>query len=225
MPNRIDHTDGAYPTLVLADEHVMALRTDQVPEPTRVNDIRGGGLLPIVRLPFGESTAQCRCHGDNGIEIRWDCATDSHQPSLTKRTARYPFDMASSDKPDFDPLTLLAAPMQLVGLALTAVETARQTMTTVVETANSLQRSAVALEELITRVTSMVDTIEAPARALAPEMERLGRRMNDIGELLDGPMQTLIPGLQKMASMMGFGAVATPSATAVATKATPRKRS
>ena len=133
--------------------------------------------------------------------------------------------MASSDKPDFDPLTLLAAPMQLVGLALTAVETARQTMTTVVETANSLQRSAVALEELITRVTSMVDTIEAPARALAPEMERLGRRMNDIGELLDGPMQTLIPGLQKMASMMGFGAVATPSATAVATKATPRKRS
>jgi hypothetical protein len=153
--------------------------------------------------------------------------------------------MSTSDKPDFDPLTLLAAPMQLVGLALTAVESAKQTLTAAVETVNSLQRSAVALEELITRVNSMVDTIEAPARALAPEMERLGRRMNDIGELLDGPMQTLIPGLQRMATMMGFGSItaapspppapppapppvparATRTTKAVAKKTAPRKRS
>jgi hypothetical protein len=118
--------------------------------------------------------------------------------------------MTSSDKTEFDPAALLGAPMQLIGLALGAVETAKQTVTMMVETANSLQRSAVALEELLTRVNTMVDTLEGPARSLAPEMERLGRRLHDIGDLLDGPMSTLLPGLQQMTSLFRFLPSATP---------------
>jgi hypothetical protein len=118
--------------------------------------------------------------------------------------------MTSQDKPDFDPVALLAAPMQLVGLAMSAVETAKQTVTMMVETANSLQRSAVALEELLTRVNTMVDTLEGPARALAPEMERLGRRLHEVGDLFDGPMETLLPGLQRMTSLLRFMPSSTP---------------
>jgi hypothetical protein len=118
--------------------------------------------------------------------------------------------MTSSDKTEFDATALLAAPMQLVGLALGAVETAKQTITMLVDTANSLQRSAVALEELLTRVNSMVDTLEGPARSLAPEMERLGRRLHDIGDLLDGPVSTLLPGLQQMSSLLRFLPTSTP---------------
>jgi hypothetical protein len=41
-------------------------------------------------------------------------------------------------------------------------------------------------------------------------MERLGRRLHDIGDLLDGPMATLLPGLQQMTSLLRFLPSSTP---------------
>ncbi len=107
--------------------------------------------------------------------------------------------MAGSD--DFDMTQLLAAPVQLIGLMMSGMEATKQTLTAAVETVGSLQRSAAGLEELIERLNAIVNVVEAPARALAPEMERFAIRLHDIGEALDGPLETILPGVQRVATM------------------------
>ena len=107
--------------------------------------------------------------------------------------------MAGSD--DFDMSQLLAAPSQLLGLMLSSVEATKQTLAAAVETVASLQRSAAGLEDLIERLNTMVTVVEAPTRALAPEMERFAQRLHDIGEALDGPLDSILPGVQRVATM------------------------
>ncbi len=107
--------------------------------------------------------------------------------------------MAGSD--DFDMTQLLAAPVQLVGLMMSGMEATKQTLAAAVETVGSLQRSAAGLEELIERLNAIVNVVEAPARALAPEMEKFATRLHDIGEALDGPLETILPGVQRVAAM------------------------
>jgi hypothetical protein len=81
------------------------------------------------------------------------------------------------------------------------VEATKQTMVAAVETVASLQRSAAGLEELIERLNGIVNVVEVPARALAPEMERFAQRLHDIGDALDGPLETILPGVQRVATM------------------------
>jgi hypothetical protein len=107
--------------------------------------------------------------------------------------------MAGSD--EFDMTQLLAAPVQLIGLMMSGMEATRQTLTAAVETVGSLQRSAAGLEDLIERLNAIVTVVEAPARALAPEMEKFATRLHDIGEALDGPLDTILPGVQRVATM------------------------
>jgi hypothetical protein len=107
--------------------------------------------------------------------------------------------MAGSD--DFDMTQLLAAPVQLIGLMMGGMEATKQTLTAAVETVASLQRSAAGLEELIERLNGIVNVVEVPARALAPEMERFAQRLHDIGDALDGPLETILPGVQRVATM------------------------
>ena len=102
---------------------------------------------------------------------------------------------------DFDVTQLLAAPAQLFGLLAGGMEATKQTMLATVETVSSLQRSAAGLEELIERLNGIVNVIEAPAKALAPEMERFTERLHRLSEALDGPLDSIIPGVQRMATM------------------------
>lgn len=102
---------------------------------------------------------------------------------------------------DFDVTQLLAAPAQLFGLLAGGMEATKQTMLATVETVSSLQRSAAGLEELIERLNSIVNVIEAPAKALAPEMERFTERLHRLSDALDGPLDSIIPGVQRMATM------------------------
>jgi hypothetical protein len=87
----------------------------------------------------------------------------------------------------FDVSALLSAPLQMVGVAATVLEAGKQSVTAMVDTVASLQRSAHALEELLTRINGIVDTIEGPARVLAPEMERLASRLSKLNVMDDLP--------------------------------------
>jgi hypothetical protein len=99
---------------------------------------------------------------------------------------------------DFDFASFVAAPLQALTAAMAVADTTRKSFTTLVGTIESLQRSAQQLEAILGRVESVVSLVEAPARALAPEMDRVARRIHDIGDALDGPVDSLLPGLQRM---------------------------
>ncbi len=98
-----------------------------------------------------------------------------------------------ADNEEFDFASLLQSPLQMMGMA-------RKTMNAMVETVQSLQRSAAALESLLSRLDSLVDSVEAPARALAPEMDKFAKRMREVGDALDGPIDSIVPGMQRMAT-------------------------
>jgi len=99
----------------------------------------------------------------------------------------------AADNEEFDFVSLLQSPLQMLGAA-------RKTMNMMLETVQSLQRSAVALETLLSRLDSLVDSVEAPARALAPEMDKFAKRMREVGDALDGPIDSIVPGIQRMAT-------------------------
>ncbi len=99
----------------------------------------------------------------------------------------------AADNEEFDFASLLQSPLQMLGAA-------RKTMNMMVETVQSLQRSAAALETLLSRLDSLVDSVEAPARALAPEMDKFAKRMREVGDALDGPIDSIVPGIQRMAT-------------------------
>ena len=149
----------------------------------------------------------------------------------------------------FDIGALLSAPLQMVGAAATVLEAGKQSVTAMVDAVASLQRSAHALEELLNRINGIVDTVEGPARALAPELERLANRLNNLTAIDDlpqtltqlndrilqvvgglgelpkrlGPISDLLGGA---AGLFGFGGTSTaPSApTAVADGPSPEPR-
>ena len=99
----------------------------------------------------------------------------------------------AADNEEFDFASLLQSPLQMLGAA-------RKTMNAMVETVQSLQRSAAALESLLSRLDSLVDSVDAPARALAPEMDKFAKRMREVGDALDGPIDSIVPGMQRMAA-------------------------
>lgn len=106
----------------------------------------------------------------------------------------------AADNDDFDLGAFIQSPMQMLGTVMGAADTGRRTLTTLVDTVQSLQRSASSLEALLGRVNSLVDTVEAPARALAPEMDKFARRLREVSDALDGPIDSIVPGMQRMAS-------------------------
>jgi hypothetical protein len=69
--------------------------------------------------------------------------------------------------------------------ALSAADTAKKTLTGLVEAVNSLQRSAKAFESILERIDTVVSEIEKPAKVLGPEMERLATRMTAMGDVFD----------------------------------------
>lgn len=124
----------------------------------------------------------------------------------------------SDPQTDFDVNALLALPLQLFGLAAGAVETTRQTMSSVVATVESLQRSAAGLESLIRRLDDLVAVVEGPTRALIPEVERATaglRMLTDAVDLmpldqlpqalnrLNGQLASFVDGLGDMPQRLG----------------------
>ena len=73
---------------------------------------------------------------------------------------------------------------------------AKKAVTGILDTIASLQRAAAALEQLSARMTSLLDDIEAPVRALTPEFERAMGRFQRVADAFEGPIDRLLPGLE-----------------------------
>jgi hypothetical protein len=94
--------------------------------------------------------------------------------------------MASeTDDQEFDFASFIQSPMAMIMTAVGAADTAKKTLVSLVEAVQSLQRSAAAMESILQRVDTMVGQIEAPAKVLGPEMERLAQRMVAMSDLFD----------------------------------------
>jgi hypothetical protein len=97
---------------------------------------------------------------------------------------------------DFDLSALFQGPGAVLAGALGMADNARKTIGGVMETIASLQRAAVAVEQLVTRMNRLVDDLEGPMRALTPELERSVARMQRLSGALEGPIDRLLPGLE-----------------------------
>ncbi len=102
--------------------------------------------------------------------------------------------MATND--DFDLASLFQGPGAVLSGVLGVADNARKTVGGVMETIASLQRAAVAVEQLVTRMNRLVDDLEAPMRALTPELEKSVARMQRLSATLEGPIDRLLPGLE-----------------------------
>lgn len=102
--------------------------------------------------------------------------------------------MATND--DFDLSSLFQGPGAMLSGVLGVADNARKTVGGVMETIASLQRAAVAVEQLVTRMNRLVDDFEAPLRALTPELEKTVVRMQRMSTALEGPIDRLLPGLE-----------------------------
>jgi hypothetical protein len=89
------------------------------------------------------------------------------------------------DDQEFDFASFIQSPMALMMSAVSAADTAKKTVTGLVEAVNSLQRSAKAFESILERIDNVVSEIEKPAKVLGPEMERLAGRMRFFGDAFD----------------------------------------
>lgn len=106
--------------------------------------------------------------------------------------------MATND--DFDLASLFQGPGAVLSGVLGVADNARKTVGGVMETIASLQRAAVAVEQLVTRMNRLVDDLEAPMRALTPELEKSVARMQRLSAALEGPIDRLLPGLEAAVS-------------------------
>jgi hypothetical protein len=158
-----------------------------------------------------------------------------------------------TDDQEFDFASFIQSPMALIMTAVGAADTAKKTLVSLVEAVQSLQRSAAAMESILQRVDTMVGQIEAPAKVLGPEMERLAQRMVAMSDLFDrtpidqlpelfenlsAQMMSVLSGMAELprrlgplgdlfggaAGLMGLGRSTTESALkAVVAKAAPQK--
>lgn len=97
---------------------------------------------------------------------------------------------------DFDLASLFQGPGAVLAGVLGVADNARKTVGGVMETIASLQRAAVAVEALVTRMNRLVDDLELPLRSLTPEVEKTIARMQRVSAALEGPVDRLIPGLE-----------------------------
>ena len=104
--------------------------------------------------------------------------------------------MASDDRPDFDVMSLLNGPMNMVSGVMGVAENARKTLGGMMEAIASLQRAAKGIEQLATRLNKLVDDIETPMRAMTPEFEKAVARMQRLTEAFEGPLDRLVPGIE-----------------------------
>ncbi len=158
-----------------------------------------------------------------------------------------------TDDQEFDFASFIQSPMALILTAVGAADTAKKTLVSLVEAVQSLQRSAAAMESILQRVDTMVGQIEAPAKVLGPEMERLAQRMVAMSDLFDrtpidqlpelfenlsAQMMSVLSGMAELprrlgplgdlfggaAGLMGLGRSTTESALkAVVAKAAPKQ--
>jgi ABC-type transporter Mla subunit MlaD len=101
-----------------------------------------------------------------------------------------------SSNDDFDISALFQGPGAVLAGVLGVADNARKTIGGVMETIATLQRAAVAVEQLVSRMNRLVDDLEAPMRALTPELERSVARMQRLSGALEGPIDRLLPGLE-----------------------------
>ncbi len=130
--------------------------------------------------------------------------------------------MASTDDDqEFDFASFIQSPMAMIMSAMGAADTAKKTFSGLIEAVNSLQRSAAAFESILERVDTVVAQIEAPAKVLGPEMQRLASRMSILGdmferlpidqlpdtvEMLVGQLTSVMSGLAELPKKLGpFG--------------------
>lgn len=102
--------------------------------------------------------------------------------------------MATND--DFDLSSLFQGPGAVISGVLGVADNARKTVGGVMETIASLQRAAVAVEQLVTRMNRLVDDLEVPMRALMPELEKSVARMQRLSAAMEGPLDRLLPSLE-----------------------------
>jgi hypothetical protein len=166
--------------------------------------------------------------------------------------APQPADKEQPD-PEFDFASFIQSPMALIGTAMGAADNARKTFAAFTEAVQSLQRSAVAMESILERVDTVVSQIEAPAKVLGPEMERLAERLVSISDVFDrtsidqlpdlfesfsAQMMSMMNGMAEIprklgplgdlfgsaAGLIGFGSRATaPAQLSPSTRAVPKK--
>ena len=104
--------------------------------------------------------------------------------------------MPSEPRSDFDVMSLLQGPLNMMSGAMGVADNARKAVGGMVEAIASLQKAAVAVEQLVTRLNRLVDDIESPMRALAPEFEKAVSRMQRVSEAFEGPLDRLVPSLE-----------------------------
>ena len=102
-----------------------------------------------------------------------------------------------SDAPNFDISGLLGGAMNMMQGVKGMAENSRKTVAGFFEAASALNRSAKAMEQLVNRMTKLMDDMEAPIRALTPEIERATERARRVSEALEGPVESLVQGLEK----------------------------
>ena len=102
--------------------------------------------------------------------------------------------MATND--DFDLSSLFQGPGAVLSGVLGVADNARKTVGGVMETIASLQRAAVAVEQLVGRMNRLVDDLEMPMRALMPELEKSVARMQRLSAAMEGPLDRLLPSLE-----------------------------
>ncbi len=102
--------------------------------------------------------------------------------------------MATND--DFDLSSLFQGPGAVISGVLGVADNARKTIGGVMETIASLQRAAVAVEQLVGRMNRLVDDLEMPMRALMPELEKSVARMQRLSAAMEGPLDRLLPSLE-----------------------------
>ncbi len=102
-----------------------------------------------------------------------------------------------SDAPNFDISGLLGGAMNMMHGVKGMAENSRKTVAGFFEAASALNRSAKAMEQLVNRMTKLMDDMEAPIRALTPEIERATERARRVSEALEGPVESLVQGLEK----------------------------
>lgn len=105
--------------------------------------------------------------------------------------------MPDDDRPDFDLFTLLQGPATVMSGVRGLADNGRKAVTGLLDTIASLQRAAVALEALASRVDRLVTDIETPMRLLTPELEKAANRVLRVAEILEGPIDRLLPGLEQ----------------------------
>lgn len=117
-------------------------------------------------------------------------------PGMPQRPAPKVVPVATDERPDFDVMSLLSGPMNMVSGVMGVAENARKTVGGMLEAIAALQRAAKGIEQLATRLNKLVDDIEIPMRAMTPEFEKAVARMQRLSEAFEGPLDRLVPGIE-----------------------------